>query len=213
MRLEWSDAVFVIAALSAACGSSSPRDVSPAPGHTDPSPIRVPATEAVPHGDAAAAAKLVGRTPPEWQTTLWLNSPPLRLADLRGKVVLVRWWTAGCPFCSASAPALREFDHDYRSRGLVVVGMYHHKEDGPFDPAVYEKTGKQYGFAFPLAFDPDWRTLKSWMGDVDTGFTSVSFVVGKTGVVEYVHPGGQYVKGDAGYSELRAAVEKALSEG
>jgi peroxiredoxin len=213
MRLEPHAATFVIAAVSAACGSAAARETPPVPGHADPAPARAASPDAVPRGDAAAAAKLVGTTPPEWQPTLWLNSPPLRLADLRGKVVLVRWWTAGCPFCSASAPALRELDHDYRDRGLVVVGMYHHKEEGPFDPAVYQKTAKDYGFAFPLAFDPDWRTLKSWTGDVDTGFTSLSFVIGKNGIVEYVHPGGQYVKGDTAYSELRAAVEKALARG
>jgi peroxiredoxin len=160
-----------------------------------------------------AAAKLVGEKPAEWQATLWLNSPPLRLADLHGKVVLVRWWTAGCPFCSASAPALREFDQEYRERGLVVVGMYHHKESTPFDPALYQATAKQYGFTFPLAFDPDWKTLESWRAGVDTGFTSLSFLIGKDGVVRYVHPGGQYVKGDPGYASLRAAIERALAEG
>src|SRR5262245_46755329 len=58
--------------------------------------------------EKAAIEALVGTTPPEWQVERWLNSPPLTLAGLRGKVVLVRWWTAGCPYCSATAPALRE---------------------------------------------------------------------------------------------------------
>ncbi|HEY8922832.1 MAG TPA: hypothetical protein VIU64_00555, partial [Polyangia bacterium] len=51
-----------------------------------------------------AAAHLVGTRPPEWRASEWLNTAPLRLQDLRGKVVVVRWWTAGCPYCSASAP-------------------------------------------------------------------------------------------------------------
>ncbi len=194
--------------VSAACAPSAAPTRSP----TDPAPPAAPAASSVPTGDANAAAKLVGERPPEWHATLWLNSPPLRLADLHDKVVLVRWWTAGCPFCSASATALREFDEEYRDRGLVVVGMYHHKESTPFDPAVYEATAKRYGFTFPLAFDPDWKTLESWLSGVDTGFTSVSFLVGRDGVVRYVHPGGQYVKGDPGYADLRAAIERALAE-
>lgn len=165
----------------------------------------------------AAAQTLVSTTPPEWQVELWLNSPPLRLADLRGKVVMVRWWTAGCGYCSTSAPALRGFHETYGPRGLVVIGFYHHKEEGAFDPRVYEETAKKYRFTFPLAVDPEWRTLESWMRDakghhVDTSFTSVTFVLDKKGVVRHVHPGGQYVEGDAVYGQLRAIIERLLSE-
>ncbi|HEX7665450.1 MAG TPA: TlpA disulfide reductase family protein, partial [Polyangiaceae bacterium] len=161
-----------------------------------------------------AADSLIGTTPPEWNPdpALWLNSPPLTLASLRGKVVLVRWWTAGCPYCSATAPALRDFDRRYGSRGLVVVGMYHHKEDMPFDPKVYEDTAKTYGFMFPLAFDPDMRTLKAWSRGVDTGYTSMTFVLDKRGVIRHVHPGGQYVEGDAALAKLRNVVEALLAE-
>jgi peroxiredoxin len=162
-------------------------------------------------------AAVIGTTPPEWRAERWLNSPPLTLASLRGSVVLVRWWTAGCPYCSATAPALREFHHDYAARGLAVVGMYHHKEKTPFDPSVYEATARKYGFTFPLAVDPEWHTLDSWMRDasgrdVDTGWTSLTFVLDKHGVVRHVHPGGQYVRGDKAHDELRAVVERLLAE-
>jgi peroxiredoxin len=160
-------------------------------------------------------AKLIGTTPPEWQLERWLSSTPRTLASLRGSVVLVRWWTAECPYCSTSAPALRAFDRTYGPRGLEVIGVYHHKEDTPFDPAVYEETARKYGFTFPVAFDPDWKTLKSWMRDragnaVSTGWTSVTFVLDKQGVVRHVHPGGEYVAGDAAYGELERAVERLL---
>ncbi len=158
------------------------------------------------------ATGLVGATPADWQAERWMNSTPLHLADLRGKVVLVRWWTAECPFCAATAPALRRLDHDYATRGLVVVGMYHHKGPDPFDPRVYEETSKKYGFTFPVAFDPDWSTLKSWLRGADTGFSSVTFVLDKKGVVRHVHPGGQYVEGDAAYAKLRASIEELLAE-
>lgn len=161
---------------------------------------------------AAGVASLAGTRPPEWQPELWMNSAPLSLADLRGKVLLVRWWTAECPYCSASAPALRTLDQDYRDRGLVVVGMYHHKDGGRFDPEVYRRTAKEYGFAFPLAFDPEWRTLKSWMRGEDTGWTSVSFLIDRQGVVRYVHPGGEYVAGDPSERRIRRLVEQLLDE-
>jgi peroxiredoxin len=166
---------------------------------------------AAPSAEEAGRA-LIGTVPGEWQPDFWLNSPPLRLADLRGKVILVRWWTAGCPYCAATAPSLRALDDKYRARGLVVVGMYHHKDDGPFDPKVYAETAKKYGFTFPLAVDPDWRTLKSWMRGVDTGWTSVTFLIDKHGVVRHFHPGGEYKPGDPAYRTIDDVVEELLAE-
>ncbi len=167
--------------------------------------------------ERAPVAALIGTTPPEWNVERWLNGKARTLMSLRGSVVMVRWWTADCPFCSASAPALRAFHSEYGPRGLAVLGMYHHKEDTPFDPNVYEETARNYGFEFPLAFDPDWRTFHTWMRDcdgrrVDTGYTSVTFVLDKRGVVRHVHPGGQYVAGDPAHAELRAVVESLLAE-
>jgi peroxiredoxin len=174
-------------------------------------------TGAAPSKPPDAAAAIVGTTPPEWKVERWINSSPRTLASLRGSVVLVRWWTAGCPFCSASAPALRSFHRTYGKRGLEVIGFYHHKEDTPFDPEVYEATAREYGFSFPIAFDPDWRDFHQWMRDrngkpVDTGWTSVTFLVDKQGVVRHVHPGGQYLDGDAAHAELTAALERLLAE-
>lgn len=188
----------------AACGSSAPSE----PVQTAPI---APIAKAEPKLDAKVA-KLYGTTPPAWQVDRWINSAPRSLESLRGKVVLVRWWTAGCPFCSASAPALRTFHKDYGPKGLVVIGMYHHKDDGPFDPAVYEATANKYGFTFPLAFDPEWKTLHSWMGAVETGFTSVTFLLDKRGVIRHVHPGGEYVAGDAGHTALDRAITELLAE-
>src|SRR5262245_40441571 len=80
--------------------------------------------------DATPTAQLVGKPAPAWEASDWMNSPPLLLKELRGKVVLVRWFTSKeCPHCSATAPALNQLDDDFRAKGLVVVGMYHHKDD------------------------------------------------------------------------------------
>lgn len=166
---------------------------------------------------SAAVAALIGTTPKEWQAERWMNSPPISLASLRGSVVLVRWWTAGCPYCSTTAPALRDFHETYGPRGLKVVGMYHHKDDGPFDPRVYEETASKYKFTFPVAFDPEWHTLESWLHDangreVSTGWTSITFVLDKHGVIRHVHPGGQYLEGDPAHMEMRAVIERLLAE-
>jgi peroxiredoxin len=190
---------FAVALLAPACSHA----YAPAPA---PAPATVEAEK--------AGTDLLGTTPPEWDSEHWLNSPPLQLSSLRGKVVLVRWWTAGCPYCSASAPALREFDRAYRDRGLVVVGMYHHKESGPLDYAVVDRTAAKYGFTFPVAIDPDWRTLDRWWAPKtkQRGWTSVTFVLDRHGVIRHVHPGGQYVQGEPAYDAMKSAIEKLVGE-
>jgi len=106
-----------------------------------------------------AEERLIGTRPPEWQVEHWLNSEPLRLAELKGKVVLVRWWTApGCAFCTASAPALNEFYREYHSRGLEIIGFYHHKSEGPLRVKTVKRQAQEFGFKFPVAIDTDWSS-------------------------------------------------------
>lgn len=205
-----------LAALALIAGCRGP-DGPPAPA---PLPVAAEIAgedKAAAQKTAAAVAALIGTTPPEWDVERWRGSPPITLASLRGSVALVRWWTAGCPFCSTSAPALRDFDRAYAAKGLRVVGIYHHKEETPFDPAVYEATAEKYGFTFPVAFDPKWGTFDAWMKDrdgkvVDTGWTSVTFLLDKQGVVRHVHPGGQYVAGDPAHAAMTAQIERLLAE-
>ena len=163
---------------------------------------------------AGAGQSLIGSKPPEWTLTNWFNSRPLALQQLRGKVVLVRWWTAPeCPYCKTTAPALNEFYRAYHDRGLEVIGVYHHKSDEPMQLENVRKYARQFRFRFPVAVDPDWRTLRRWW--LDTGerdWTSVSFLLDRQGVIRYVHPGGQYVKGDKVYAQLKKKIVELLAE-
>ena len=190
----------LVAALlgPAACSSSQPPASSP-PTSTAPTPRE---------GD-----ELLGATPPEWTADHWMNSPPLTLASLRGRVVLVRWFmSTECPLCSATAPSLRAFDADYRAKGLRVVGMYHHKDPEPLDPAKVETYVKRFGYRFPVGIDTDWRTLRQWWLDGhDRHFTSVSFLLDKQGVIRFIHPGGKYEPGSDDEKQLRGQIERLLA--
>src|SRR5215471_14705336 len=75
-------------------------------------------------GAQAASSDSTGRLAPEWQVSpQWVNSPPLRLSDLRGKVVLVDFWTYSCINCLRAVPYLNQWNERYKDRGLVVVGI------------------------------------------------------------------------------------------
>jgi peroxiredoxin len=167
--------------------------------------------------DAATTdvSSLVGKHAPDWKASNWLNGPPLAVKDLRGKVVLVRWFMSSeCPYCNATAPALVKLDEAYADRGLTVVGMYHHKSDGPLVAGdVKALVNDTYRFRFPIAIDDDWGTLKSWwLNDHPKSWTSVSFLIDRAGVVRHAHLGGEYAPGSDDYRQMKAWVEELLAE-
>ena len=159
-------------------------------------------------------APLLDRPAEPWNVEHWINSPPLELSELRGRVVLVRFWTApGCRFCRATAPALNDFHARYAARGLRVIGFYHHKSSAPLSAADVQRHAHAFGFRFPVAIDPEWRTLRAWwLSRTDHRFTSVSFLIDRRGVIRHIHPGGQYVRGEPDYARLEDTIEKLLDE-
>lgn len=165
-------------------------------------------------GAGRAEDKLLGTKPPEWQVSDWMNSEPLALKDLAGKVVLVRWWTApDCFSCTATAPALNAFHARYKEQGLVVVGPYHHKAATPLERTHVQRAAEVFGFRFPVAVDPEWQTLRRWwLTDGERRWTSVSFLLDRQGVIRNLHSGSAYVRGDKDYVALRARIEELLQE-
>ncbi len=156
----------------------------------------------------------------------WLNSEPLTLENLKGKVVLVRWFTDTCPYCASSAPALRELYNEYSDKGLTIVGVYHPKagRNDPLDVQRVKNVVDARQFKFPIAIDWDWRngTLKEWwLTGPDRPGTSVTFILDKSGVIQFIHPGMEYH--DDNGSELhkmcandmgriRATIERLIAE-
>lgn len=210
-----------IAIALAGCGGG------PASSHDTPSPSPVVAASSTPSSAApkkvaigpdaekADVSSITGKQMPDWNLPTWFNSAPLHPADLRGRVVLVRWFmSAECPYCSATAPSLVELDRDYQSRGLTVVGMYHHKSEGPLVVEdVRTLVRDHYKFRFPIAIDEDWKTLKQWwLTDHPESWTSVSFLVDKKGVVRFVHLGGEYAPGSNDYKQMRSWIDELLAE-
>ena len=147
------------------------------------SPTRVPPSR--------SADDRVGVDPGEWRPEWWFTGTKRMLKDLRGKVVVVRWFTDGCPFCAASMPALQKLHEKYAEQGLVVIGFYHPKPRGrrPKDLDL-RMLLEGWKITFPVAMDTRWKTLNDWWLKKGTrAATSVTFVIGKKGKVRFVHPG------------------------
>lgn len=161
---------------------------------------------------AGVGRELLGTPAPAWTLSDWSDGKPRDLASLKGSVVLVRWWTApGCPYCAASADALNDLARTYRDKGLQVIGIYHHKGSTPLTPEHVTAQAKRLGFQFPVAIDRDWKTLHRWWLDrVDAGWTSVTFVIDRLGIIRHIHPGGAYYRGEPGFEALEKAVRQAV---
>ena len=175
--------------------------------------------------DRAAGSDRIGVAAPAFQFDGWLNSPPLTVEELRGRVVLVRWWTDTCPFCASSAPALRALHEQYSGSGLTVIGVFHPKagRDDPLDVARVQRAVEARQFLFPVAIDWDWRnrTLKDWwLTGPKRPATSVTFLLDRSGIIRFVHPGMEY-HDDVGDPEhamcmndmasIRAAIERLIA--
>ena len=92
----------------------------------------------------------------------WFNSAPLNLADLRGKVVLVDFWTYGCVNCVNTLPHITELYAKYRDRGLVVVGV--HTPEFPFERSAsnVQAALKRHGITYPVAQDNEQQTWNAY---------------------------------------------------
>ena len=112
--------------------------------------------------DAAAGTELPveGTLPSLAGATGWLNSPPLSVEGLRGKVVLVDFWTYSCINCLRALPYVREWEQRYRDQGLVVIGV--HAPEFAFERNLRNVMGavEDLKITYPVAIDNDfaiWR--------------------------------------------------------
>ncbi len=94
--------------------------------------------------------------------TGWINSPPLTLKKLRGKVVLIDFWTYSCINCLRTLPYLKEWDEKYRDRGLVIIGV--HTPEFAFEKKLenVQNAVKRFQIRYPVALDSDYKTWEAF---------------------------------------------------
>lgn len=184
------------------------------------SPATTPPVLAAADDGVDSAAELLGQPARAWSFDRWVDSPPLTLEALRGKVVLVRWFNTGCRFCGNTLPALEALRTRHAADGLVVVAVFHPKPVRPVSDAFVRRTARKLGFNGPLAVDQEWTTLNRWWlaNHPDRNWTSVSFLIDGEGIVRWAQGGGEYhpssdprhARCDASYAELERTVRQLL---
>ena len=159
---------------------------------TAPTTTATATDPARPPGDRIAP-ELVGLGP-------WFNSPPLTLSALRGKVVLVDFWTHGCSNCINTLPHVQAWHARYRAQGLVVIGVHTPEFPSEREPANVQAAIQRHGLGYPVAMDNGFRTWEAWRN----AYWPALYLIDKQGRIVYQHIG------EGAYERTEARIQAAL---
>lgn len=121
----------------------------------------------------------------------WINSPPLTMAGLRGKVVLIDFWAYSCINCLREIPHVEHLYQTYGNKGLVVVGVHTPEFEVERNPANVKAAVRRIGISYPVALDNRNSTWKAWHNE----YWPAEYVIDQTGKLVVFHYGeGQYEK-------------------
>jgi thiol-disulfide isomerase/thioredoxin len=132
----------------------------------------------------------------------WINSPPLTMAQLRGKVVLVEFWTYSCINCIHVMPYVKQWHKAYHDQGLVVVGVHTPEYDEEKATDKVRDAVKRFGIEYAVAQDNGYATWNAYSNQ----FWPAVYLIDKSGRVVYRHYGeGDYAATEARIRQLLAA--------
>jgi thiol-disulfide isomerase/thioredoxin len=125
--------------------------------------------------------------------TNWINSPPQTITELKGKVVLVDFWTYSCINCIRSIPYVEKWYQTYKEKGLVVVGVSTPEFAFEHNPLNVVAAVKRDGITYPVALDNNYDTWNAY----DNDSWPADYLIDKAGNIRYVSLG----EGDYGTTE------------
>jgi cytochrome c biogenesis protein CcdA/peroxiredoxin len=123
--------------------------------------------------------------------TDWINSPPLTIQSLKGKVVLIDFWTYSCINCLRTLPYLKAWYRQYHDQGLVIIGV--HSPEFAFEqiPSNVKAAVARYGITYPVALDNNFVTWTNYHNH----YWPAHYLIDKNGNVVYIHFGeGAYAE-------------------
>jgi cytochrome c biogenesis protein CcdA/thiol-disulfide isomerase/thioredoxin len=161
------------------------------------------------HDTAQASSEtglpVLGRAPEFAGNDRWFNTPanaPLRLDQLRGRVVLIDFWTYTCINCIRTLPYLRAWDGRYRRRGLTIVGVHTPEFAFERDGENVEGAISQNRLRYAVAQDNDYATWNAW----GNRYWPAKYLIDARGRVRYAH------FGEGAYEETESAIRSLLAE-
>ncbi|WP_186197029.1 cytochrome c biogenesis protein DipZ [Burkholderia gladioli] len=148
---------------------------------------------------SAPALPVEGDAPSLASATEWLNSPPLTNASLRGKVVLVDFWTYSCINCLRTLPYVKAWARKYRNDGLVVIGVHAPEFAFERDIGNVKKATHDLGVTYPVAIDNGYSIWRAFNNE----YWPAHYFIDAQGRVRYHHFGeGDYVQSERAIQQL-----------
>jgi cytochrome c biogenesis protein CcdA/thiol-disulfide isomerase/thioredoxin len=153
-------------------------------------------------GVKTPALPVLGRAPEFAKTGQWFNSTPLKMSALRGRVVLIDFWTYTCINCLRTLPYLEAWDARYRHAGLTIVGVHTPEFDFEKKASNVAASIEQKGVRYPVVQDNDYGTWNAWGNNA----WPAHYLIDAKGQVRYTH------LGEGEYKETEAAIRTLLAE-
>jgi thiol-disulfide isomerase/thioredoxin len=140
---------------------------------------------------------------PELTNDTWLNvDSPLRIADLRGQVVIIEMWTFGCINCQNVMPSLKEWHGKYKEAGLVIIGNHFPEFSHEKDLANLKDAIERYEIKYAVAQDNNGDTWRAYKNH----YWPTLYLIDKQGHIRYVHIG------EGHYKETEENIQALLAE-
>ncbi|PLU07234.1 cytochrome C biogenesis protein [Sinorhizobium medicae] len=132
----------------------------------------------------------------------WLNSPPLTTEQLRGKVVLVDFWTYSCINCIRTTPYVRAWAEKYKEQGLVVIGV--HAPEFAFEKKIdnVRRAVDDFKIGYPVAIDNDYTIWRAF----GNSYWPAHYLIDASGRIRYHH------FGEGNYDQTEQAIQDLLRE-
>jgi thiol-disulfide isomerase/thioredoxin len=144
----------------------------------------------------------LGDAPEFTGTQRWFNSAPLSLAKLRGRVVLIDFWTYTCINCLRTLPYLEAWDERYRDAGLTIVGVHAPEFGFEHDAGNVERAIATNHIKYPVVQDNDLKTWGAWGNQ----YWPAEYLIDASGRVRHTH------FGEGEYGDTEAAIRSLLAE-
>jgi thiol-disulfide isomerase/thioredoxin len=144
----------------------------------------------------------VGMKAPDIASKTWFNSAPIHLVDLKGKVVMVEFWTFGCYNCRNVEPHVKDWHRKYADQGFVVIGVHSPEFSYEHDLDQVTRYLKEHDISFPVPIDNDFSTWKRY----GNRYWPAMYLIDKQGVIRYVRVG------EGGYQETERLIQALLAE-
>ena len=160
---------------------------------------------------APGTLPIEGQLPPLNGAVQWLNSPPLDAQALKGKVVLVDFWTYSCINCLRTLPYVKAWAEKYRDQGLVVIGVHAPEFAFERDVGNVTKAMKELGINYPVAIDNDYKIWRAFNNE----YWPAHYFADAQGRIRYHHFGeGDYAESERVIQQLlREAGAKTVADG